>query len=291
MIGIYKIQNQINGKVYIGKSVSIESRWKEHQAVYNKPGRNYDFIIYRAMRKYGLENFSFEIIETFDKVDKEVMNNREIYWISYYNSYHNGYNMTLGGEGRATLEFDLEDFVKIYNQTKSLAKTASILGCGIDTVRERLKLASVKTLSYGNTLEQGSRILRRAIQQYSKSGEVLRRFQTITEAANFIIQENLTCGTQHSVEGAINKCACGKTKTSYGFIWKYIENDDEDCEKSTEKPSREILKNQIRALSFCEVGRKYAVSDNTIRKWCKGFGLPFKKSEIVNYTDEDWSNV
>lgn len=119
----------------------------------------------------------------------------------------------------------------------------------------------------------------------------MRRFQTITEAANFIIQENLTCGTQHSVEGAINKCACGKTKTSYGFIWKYIENDDEDCEKSTEKPSREILKNQIRALSFCEVGRKYAVSDNTIRKWCKGFGLPFKKSEIVNYTDEDWSNV
>ena len=66
---------------------------------------------------------------------------------------------------------------------------------------------------------------------------------------------------------------------------------DEDCEKKAEKPSREILKNQIRTLSFCEIGRRYAVSDNTIRKWCKGFDLPFKKSEIANYTDEDWSNI
>ena len=66
---------------------------------------------------------------------------------------------------------------------------------------------------------------------------------------------------------------------------------EKPVEKNTEKPTREILKNQIRTLSFCEIGRRYAVSDNTIRKWCNGFGLPFKKSEIVNYTDEDWSKV
>ena len=291
MIGIYKIQNQINGKIYIGKSVSIESRWKKHQSVYNKPGKSYDFIIYRAMRKYGLENFTFEVIETFEKVDKEFISDREIYWISYYDSYHNGYNMTLGGEGKATLEFDLEDFVETYNQTKSLAKTASILDCSIDTVRERLRLAEVETLLHGNTLEQGSRILRKSVLQCSKDGEILRSFQTITEAANFIICEGLTNGTQHSVEGAISKCAGGKTRTSYGFVWKYFENTNYDYEKITKKPSREVLKEQIRTLSFCEIGRRYGVSDNTIRKWCKGFGLPFKKSEINNYTNEDWSSI
>lgn len=46
------------------------------------------------MNKYGISNFTFEIIE---ECDKQSLNEREIYWIEYYDSFHNGYNMTIGG--------------------------------------------------------------------------------------------------------------------------------------------------------------------------------------------------
>ena len=68
MIGIYKIENKINHHVYIGQSINIEARWQEH---YRNGSANESFInrawynypLYRALRKYGLENFEFTIIE------------------------------------------------------------------------------------------------------------------------------------------------------------------------------------------------------------------------------------
>lgn len=94
MIGIYKITNQINGKVYIGQSVKIKSRWKQHKQEAKSNRRN--TFLYNAMRKYGLDNFSFEVIE---ECEENQLNEREIYWISYYDSFNKekGYNMTPGG--------------------------------------------------------------------------------------------------------------------------------------------------------------------------------------------------
>ena len=50
-------------------------------------------------------------------------------------------------------------------------------------------------------------------------------------------------------------------------------------ERKAERPCKEVLFNEIKASSFSAVGRKYGVSDNTIRKWCKAYGLPTKASE------------
>ena len=66
MVGIYKYQNLINGKIYIGQSKDIARRKKDHfTRAFNNFSTNseYDSPLHRAMRKYGLENFSFEIIE------------------------------------------------------------------------------------------------------------------------------------------------------------------------------------------------------------------------------------
>ena len=93
--GIYKIENKINGHCYIGQSINIEERWREHRNSINT-ANSWDRSIYQAIRKYGKENFSWEIIE---ECSKEELDNKEIYWISYYNSYKNGYNQTTGGEG------------------------------------------------------------------------------------------------------------------------------------------------------------------------------------------------
>ena len=96
MTGIYKITNTITKKVYIGLSNDIEQRWKTHKKRYKiESDKEYEKYLYRSFRKYGLEAFTFEVIE---ECPPEELSNREIYWISYYDSYANGYNETPGGE-------------------------------------------------------------------------------------------------------------------------------------------------------------------------------------------------
>lgn len=55
--------------------------------------------------------------------------------------------------------------------------------------------------------------------------------------------------------------------------------------------NRDILKNQIRTQSFSSLGRLYGVTDNAVRKWCKNFNLPSKKSDIIQISDSDWSKL
>ena len=71
--GIYKITNMVNDKVYIGQSQDIYNRWKEHKYARNK---RYCFALYSAFKKYGFDNFSFEIIE---RCSFEQLNEKEIY--------------------------------------------------------------------------------------------------------------------------------------------------------------------------------------------------------------------
>ena len=60
MTGIYKITNMVNGKVYIGQAKDIEKRWKEHKREFRYK-RKEKIVLYKAMKKYGFENFDFEI--------------------------------------------------------------------------------------------------------------------------------------------------------------------------------------------------------------------------------------
>ena len=97
MIGIYKITNLINQKVYIGQSRNIKERWKQHRYAYLElREKEKDYPLYRAMRKYGLENFSFEVIEECQIKD---LDEKEIYWINFYKATDTsfGYNLREGG--------------------------------------------------------------------------------------------------------------------------------------------------------------------------------------------------
>lgn len=94
MVGIYKITNNINGKVYIGKSVDIKERWRQER--YKQPNKYFA----NAVKKYGLENFSFEVLE---ECSKEELDEKEKKYIEKYNStdINIGYNITSGGTGGA----------------------------------------------------------------------------------------------------------------------------------------------------------------------------------------------
>lgn len=115
MIGIYKVTNQINGKVYIGQSVDIKKRWGVHHRAYkDKASPQYTCLFYRAIRKYGIENFTFEVIE---ECEKDQLDRQEKYWIAYYNSFLDrtkGYNETFGGQnGSHFMKLSLETLNEI----------------------------------------------------------------------------------------------------------------------------------------------------------------------------------
>lgn len=90
---IYKITNKIDNKSYIGQTTQgVNRRWSEHKRDYNK--NLYGSLLHKAMREYGIENFEVCVLE---KVDNSKLNDREQYWIDYYNTFEDGYNQTTGG--------------------------------------------------------------------------------------------------------------------------------------------------------------------------------------------------
>ena len=91
--GIYKITNKITGECYIGQSKNIYKRWMQH--CYKCYGNENEKFA-RAIRRYGLPNFTFEVVEYCDT--KDALDDREMYWIKYYNSYNKGYNSTAGNK-------------------------------------------------------------------------------------------------------------------------------------------------------------------------------------------------
>ena len=98
---IYKITNLINGKEYVGQTgLSIEERFKEH---IKASQRGVDRPLYRAFRKYGIDNF---IIEELEECSLNELSEKETFWIQNENSYNNGYNATLGGEGSRLFDYN-----------------------------------------------------------------------------------------------------------------------------------------------------------------------------------------
>ena len=97
IIGIYKIENKVNGHVYIGQSINIRERWFEHRGDLRN-NKHINSHLQNAWNKYGENNFVHKIIEMCEVYD---LDDREKYWISFYDSAnkHKGYNISPGGQG------------------------------------------------------------------------------------------------------------------------------------------------------------------------------------------------
>lgn len=102
LAGIYIFKNKINNKCYIGQSISLRKRLKQH--LNNIKTNKYDIPLYRAIHKYGIHNFTIDILESFTPENisnKELikkLDKLEIKYIKEYDSYNNGYNCTKGGD-------------------------------------------------------------------------------------------------------------------------------------------------------------------------------------------------
>lgn len=140
---IYKFTNLVNGKIYIGKSINPEKRKASHIKAAEK-GSN--CIFHNAIRKYGIVNFSFEVIDA-SATNKYEHNILERYFISDYaccllDGPDNGYNMTRGGDGGSTVTSEVA-------RTRNLARLKSgdhpfigEHGSKMATARELAKVAN-----------------------------------------------------------------------------------------------------------------------------------------------------
>jgi group I intron endonuclease len=338
---IYKITNKINNKCYIGQtSKHYEDRWNIHKNTSkNIKHKDYNYPLYKAFRKYGIDNFNFEVIE---ECNIDNLNEREIYWIDYYKATNSqsGYNQSLGGKGYRKLKLDELSIVKRYNEIQTIHKIAKEFNCSNATIREILLKHNCKILS---AIEKSK------INAYDticfKNNIEIKRFNSINEAGEWIYNQGLS----QSAHAAYNSIRISMLKDgqAYGFLWVLVDEYDEDIKKefkNTQKENlklsynnekitinkrcnlcgkliykksnmckscsnkakgfkfvkkreeyrgvtRDILKQEIRTTSFVELGKKYGVSDNAIRKWCKTYNLPYKKSDINSYSDEEWKDI
>lgn len=90
--GIYCFTNKLTGKRYVGQSINLERRYRQHVNNINASKPYFDYYLHF----YGTDNFVYEVLEY---CDKSIQNEREAYWIDYFDSYNNGYNLTNGGSG------------------------------------------------------------------------------------------------------------------------------------------------------------------------------------------------
>lgn len=217
MIGIYKITNTTNGKCYIGQSRDIEARWAKHLSAYKSSS---DWELYRAFKKYGISAFKFEVVE---ECSIEELNEREIYWIAQYDSFNNGYNMTLGGEAcngtndKVVYQYDLSgQFIKEYKSAHDAARKNNIQFTNICKVcRGERKTAGGFGWSYTKTESiepiKTKRLGDGTVLQFTKEGEFVAEYSSAKEARR-------QTGINDTTIGLVCK---GKGKTAGGFVWKY----------------------------------------------------------------------
>lgn len=213
MAYIYQITNDINGKIYIGKTEkSIEKRWKEHCSDYQKE-RCKDRPLYRAINKYGIEHFHIELLEETDNPSE-----REIFWIEKKQSFKNGYNATLGGDGKRYLDYDL--IYSTYEVLQNATEVAKKLNISVDSVYIVIHQRG-GVLKTAQTINK--ELFSKAVKMFDKkTNEYIQSFSSLTEASQYLIDNNLTSSVKvKGISTHIRECANGIRKSAYGFIWKW----------------------------------------------------------------------
>lgn len=234
---IYKVTNLINGKTYIGLTTkSLEQRKSEH--IYKAFNQNGNPVIHRALRKYGENSFTWEVIDTAET--QEELSEKEIYWIKFHESFGaNGYNLTHGGEGSLGYKHTPESRAKMSISQKG--RTHS------DETKRKMGLT-----------RKGSK----------------HPLATITESDVLEIKEMIKDGMRLidiSNELNINKGIIGRIKI--GETWRDVGDDVSgvDMRKLTEEEANEI-KNLLREgeLSHRSIAREYGVSNTYISMISRG---------------------
>lgn len=274
---IYKVTNKINNKIYIGKTYNFEKRKAQHLYDIND-----GLPFHAALKKYGINNFKWEIIDYSDN-DKEIRE-KEIYWIKKYNSCiffeeSQGYNLTLGGEGgvswnsKPVLQYDLGGkFLNEYiSATHASATTGvqrrDIAKCASGSVRRAGKyIWRYKVDNYPNQIapyQRRTSARKRKVMQLDKDGFVLNVFDSLVQASK------ATSTPRTSISFCLNKTY----QTANNFVWIYADeyNPHNDYKYKGIKEGKGIYqldenKNIINHFNNCTEAAKFLNEPEKVHK-------------------------
>ena len=278
--GIYKIENKLNGKIYIGQSINIERRWKDHRKAINSCGEEYKYPLYQAIRKDKLENFSWDIIE---ECSKNELDEKEKFYIKEYNSFvPYGYNLTSGGQDNFIhpMKLNYDKVQEIKKALKETNETGLSLANRFGVSKDTITSINVGRSWYEENIQYPIRPMK------------------------FLICKN--CGNKISSGNKSGLCIkCYNKLLNQNKIEAQIEKENQQIarkelkQKNKKEPkiskkytiTRDELKNLIRTLPFTQIGKQFEVSDNAIRKWCDKYNLPRRKQDINQISDEEWEKI
>lgn len=217
---IYKITNDVNQKIYIGKTESsIEERWKEHCKDAKRSSLQEIRPLYRAIKKYGIEHFH---IEEIGEYPNEQLNEMEIYWIAYYQGFGKGYNATKGGDGKSLYDYEaIKDFLL---KTPYTYEAVQEFGCSVDVVYKVAKLYNITLL---NPAVETIKI--KLLCYDKKTNEFIASFASTIDAIRWVYKNGKCSGA--NLDGAAYHISVASRpnsprKTAYGYIWKTVEDLD-----------------------------------------------------------------
>ena len=204
---IYVIENDINNKMYIGKTTdTLSNRFSKHcWEALNRPSKTSP--LHLAMVKYGVEHFSIRILE---ECDNSLLSERETYWIDKMNTYSDktiGYNASRGGEGNS--KYDPTKILSLWEKGFNQKQIAQLMGCERHAIVKYLANAGItdderKQHKLGNAAK--------AVCQIDKNTkEIIAEYPSVIEAAE--------ATGSHST--GISQVCHGKRKTHNNYIWKY----------------------------------------------------------------------
>lgn len=284
MIGIYKIENLINHKVYIGQSTNIYDRWNAHR-LYGRANDKYihepwyNYPLYCAMRKYGLENFEFSIIEC---TSMQQLDERERYWIEYYDSYNNGYNATTGGGGNCRITEEQKNLIiDMWNKSYLMEEISSKLNIDKHTVISFLKQYepsySIEEARRRGSIASGA-AHRKKIDCYDLYNNYLRTYDSIRAAvAHLNIKER-----------RIIECCKHKVPYYLGYRFAYHGEPLWEIPEGKRLTPRPIYKidhgNKVYYPSFSEAVKQNNISEREIRKSIKNNQPTDYDSDVQWYT-------
>lgn len=203
---LYVITNKVNGKQYIGKTYkTVEERFLIHVQD-SKRKQHQGRKLYRAMNEFGADNFHIQAIGQYEEKELEY---KEMEYIYYYDTYRNGYNETLGGDGKRYIDTPDEEFVRLYHELGTITKVAELTGHDAGWISTIIKNSGAKVSRNG----------RKPI----RINELGVEFDDLQDCSNWLIANGLAGTTvKNYVSSSIRRVLKGERKKYCGLTFTLI---------------------------------------------------------------------